>query len=161
MLERSLGKGCWVDYEKIPDCPICHKPNSDDSFACCDEHELEYKTELRKKVRQVQAENSRKMWKDPEVRNRISEANIGKKHVSTGIWITNGKENKMIKNNELENYLEQGWAMGRGSNYTDKKIIYPKMAWVCNENEVLRIRAEKVEDYLKNGYITGRVWKVK
>lgn len=166
MLERSLGKGCWVGYEKIPDCPICHKPNSDDSFACCKEHEADYKAELREKVKQVQAKNSKNMWKKPEVRNKISEANIGKKHASNGIWITNGIENRMIKHDELESYLKLGWKKGRiaTSGWKQSEEVKQKLSerrkqccYVYNDTiDCKEIKKEELEEYLANGWKQGR-----
>lgn len=166
MLERSLGKGCWTDYEKIPDCPICHKPNSEESFACCKEHETEYKAELRKKVKQVQAKNSRNMWKNQEVRNKILEANIGKKHTSNGTWITNGTENKMIKEEELTDYLNQGWKKGRiaTSGWKQSEEVKQKLSerrrqscYVYNDTvDCKEIKREELEEYLANGWKKGR-----
>lgn len=166
MLERNLGKGCWADYEKIPNCPICHKPNSEESFACCKKHEAEYKVELREKVRQVQAKNSKNMWKNPEVRNRISEANIGKKHASNGTWITNGTENKMIKLDELKSYLNQGWKKGRiaTSGWKQPEEVKQKISerrkqscYVYNDTvDCKEIRKEELEEYLANGWKKGR-----
>lgn len=166
MLERNLGKGCWTDYEKISDCPICHKPNSEDSFACCEQHEIKYKAELREKVKRVQAKNSKNMWKKPEVRNKISEANIGKKHASNGIWITNGAENKMIKSDEIENYLKQGWKKGRiaTSGWKQPEEVKQKISerrrqscYVYNDTvDCKEIKKEELEEYLANGWKKGR-----
>ena len=166
MLERNLGKGCWTDYEKIPKCPICHRPNSEDSFACCKKHETEYRAELREKVKLVQAENSKNMWKNPEIRNRISEANIGKKHASNGIWITNGKESKMIKEEELENYLVQNWTRGRinEGGWKQPEEVKQKISerrrqscYVYNDIvDCKEIKKEELEEYLANGWKKGR-----
>ncbi len=166
MLERSLGKGCWTDYEKIPDCPICHRPNSEDSFACCKKHELKYKTELREKVKQVQAKNFENMWRNPEIRNKIIKANTGKKHASTGIWITNGTENKMIKKEELENYLEQGWNQGRiaEGGWKQPEAVKQKISerrrqscYVYNDSvDCKEIKKEELKEYLANGWKKGR-----
>lgn len=166
MLERSLGKGCWTGYEKIPDCPICHKPNSENSFACCEKHEIKYKAELREKVKQVQAKNSKNMWKNPEIRNKISEANIGKKHASNGTWITNGSENKMIKNDELKSYLEQGWTKGRiteggwkQSEEFKQKISERRKQSCYVYNDIIdckEILKSELESYLAAGWKRGK-----
>lgn len=166
MLERNLGKGCWTGYEKIPDCPICHKSNSEKSFACCKEHELKYKTELREKVKLYQSKIVKNIWKNPEIRNRIIEANTGKKHASNGTWITNGTENKMIKEEELENYLKQGWKKGRiaTSGWKQSEEIKQKISerrkqscYVYNDAvDCKEIKKEELEEYLANGWKKGR-----
>ena len=166
MLERSLGKGCWTGYEKISDCPICHKPNSEESFACCKEHETEYKNELREKVKQHQLEIIKNNWKNPDVRNRIIEANTGIKHASTGIWITDGIENRMIKEEELNNYLSLGWKKGRigvkGQRHSEefKQKISERRKQSCyvyNDTvDCKEIKKEELEEYLANGWKKGR-----
>ena len=168
MLERSLGKGCWTGYKKISDCPICHKPNSEESFTCCKEHETEYKNELREKVKQHQLEIIKNNWKNPDVRNRIIEANTGIKHASTGIWITDGIENRMIKEEELNNYLSLGWKKGRigvkGQRHSEefKQKISERRKQSCyvyNDTvDCKEIKKEELEEYLANGWKKGRTF---
>lgn len=199
-LKRNLPENYKELYNEIKCCPICSKENSCHSFACCEEHEIEYLKNLRLNIKKNCSKTSKNIWKNPNTREKIISSKTGKKYENfSGTWVTNDKENlrikpeelhkyelagwrkgrnfnlfehdyknkawvnkngepKMIKLNELESYLNSGWERGRG-NYTYKKTAQPKMTWVCNKTEVLRIRTEKVEDYLKNGYIVGRTWK--
>ena len=106
------------------------------------------------------------MWRNPDIRNKIIEANTGKKHASNGIWITNGAKNKMIKKEELENYIEQGWNQGRiaeggwkQSEEFKQKISKRRKqsCYVYNDTvDCKEIRKEELDEYLANGWKKGR-----
>lgn len=52
-----------------------------------------------------------------ETRKKMSEANKGKKRVEGTIWMTNGTETCRIKPEKLQEYLDNGYTLGRYKSY--------------------------------------------
>ena len=60
-------------------------------------------------------------------------------------WMNNGTHEKMIFENEIENYLKNGWSLGRKQKF-----------WIHNELKSKMIFENEIENYLKNGWSLGR-----
>lgn len=164
ILERNLGQGSWVGYIKIVDCPICHQANTKDSFACSDAHEKEYLNKIKLEFKKQRSLDVAKRWEDPEYAKRIIDANTGVAHGSTGIWITNGVDTKMIQESELEKYTNQGWSRGRSNiqgtpqteEYKQKLSERRKNScYVKKDGVVKEIKLAELDTYLSAGWARG------
>ena len=164
ILERNLGQGSWIGYIKIADCPICHQANSETSFACCEAHAEEYLKLKKEEYKKQRALDVAKRWEDPEYAKRISESNTGIVHGSTGIWITNGVDTKMIQESELESYTNQGWSRGRSNiqGYAQTEEYKQKLSerrknscYVKKDGIVKEIKLDELDKYLSEGWERG------
>jgi hypothetical protein len=162
--ERNFGQGSWIGYIKIVDCPICHQANSETSFACCEAHAEEYLKLKKEEYKKQRALDVAKRWEDPEYAKRISEANTGIAHGSTGIWITNGIDTKMIQESELEKYTNQGWSRGRSNiqGYAQTEEYKQKLSerrknscYVKKDGVVKEIKLDELDKYLSEGWTRG------
>ena len=101
--------------------------------------------------------------------SEATKANIGNKNriaQQNRTTITNGKDTKHIKNEELATWLANGWYKGTSQQYTDE--FKQKMSestsnkrWVNNGVETKYINKQELNTYLENGWITGRIYKRK
>lgn len=164
ILERNFGQGSWIGYIKIVDCPICHQANSETSFACCEAHAKEYLKLKKEEYKKQRALDVAKRWEDPEYAKRISEANTGIAHGSTGIWITNGIDTKMIQESDLEKYTNQGWSRGRSGIEAHKQSEEMKVktserrrssCYVKKDGVVKEIKLDELEVYISEGWTRG------
>lgn len=166
ILERNFGKGSWVGYNKISDCPICHKPNNESLFACSEAHETLYLQQIKEKYKLERSKQVKERWQDEEYANRIISANTGVSHGHTGIWVTNGIETKMIQDEELDTYIKEGWKRGRsgivGTPQTEeyKKKLSERRKNSCyvynDEVDCKEIQKSELEDYLSKGWKKGK-----
>lgn len=80
-------------------------------------------------------------------------------------YITDGKNNKLVKQNELENYLSQGWYIGRTFHDPDrgKGISRGKKGTICVEKDgkCCFIKPELLQSYLDQGYFKSSLVKIK
>jgi len=164
ILERNLGQGSWVGYIKIVDCPICHQANSETSFACSEAHEKEYLEKIKNEFRAKRGEEVKARWQNEEYAKRIIDANTGIAHGSTGIWITNGIDTKMIQESELEKYTNQGWSRGRSNiqGYAQTEEYKQKLSerrknscYVKKDGVVKEIKLDELETYISDGWTRG------
>lgn len=164
ILERNLGQGSWIGYIKIVDCPICHQANSETSFACCEAHAEEYLKLKKEEYKKQRALDVAKRWEDPEYAKRIIDANTGIAHGSTGIWITNGVDTKMIQESELEEYTNQGWLRGRSGIEAHKQSEEMKVktserrknsCYVKKDGVVKEVKLDELEVYISEGWTRG------
>ena len=164
ILERNLGIGSWVGYSQIKDCPICHQANTKESFACSDAHEKEYLNKIKLEFKKQRALDVAKRWEDPEYAKRIIDANTGIAHGSTGIWITNGVDTRMIQESELEKYTNQGWSRGRSNiqGYAQTEEYKRKLSerrrnscYVKKDGIVKEIKLAELDSYLSDGWTRG------
>ena len=80
----------------------------------------------------------------------ISKQNIGK--FKDRKWINNGKESKFIKNEEIYQYLSNGWKLGR--NVTRSQYV-----WINNSKQNKMITQTELSIYLNNGWELGMLKK--
>jgi hypothetical protein len=82
-------------YTLLPDCPICHQPNTHESFACCQEHAQEYLNDCKKKSMEIKSQLLSNSWKNRDNTERLKKiGESNKKHINERIWITDGQINK-------------------------------------------------------------------
>lgn len=115
--EKSWEKLRARGMKELCDCPICHKANSTESFACSSEHYEEYLTQCKNQYRELKAMQSANTWKDPNVaaarKSNISKAQQ-EKHYSEGFcWVMNEEKSVRIRKNEVDDYLSKGFTLGR------------------------------------------------
>ena len=113
-----------------------------------------------------------KIFEDENYRKRCSERSKDR------VWINNGTISKMVKNFELENFLKEGWSVGRIMNkvnlgkhaYTEEEkkrksliasIKGKNSIWVHNNLEDRMIQKDQLKEFLENGYSKGRSHKKK
>ena len=113
-----------------------------------------------------------KIFEDENYRKRCSERSKDR------VWINNGTISKMVKNFELENFLKEGWHIGRIMNKSNLgKYEYSEEArkrkalklsirgknsiWVHNDLEDRMIQKDQLKEFLDEGYLEGRSHKKK
>ena len=110
-LQKLLNDGAVI----IKDCPICHNPNSRESFCCCAEHLQQYNEQRRNKVKESKIDEMKKVWATMDNSQRIE--NIKKAgsgpDIGQRIWINNGTDTKNIDVKELDDYKKHGYVKGR------------------------------------------------
>lgn len=114
ILESSKSTDFYTSFIQIQDCPICHNANSDESFACCKEHEEQYLIQKKEEYKNLKAEQTKMSWDRPEDRELRIKNNNGKhgpkeKHM----WITNGEIDKCIL---CTDEIPDGFVRGRSKN---------------------------------------------
>lgn len=125
-------------YSALNKGKSCYRDNSGKIFF------LDVDDELVKKLHLMRVSGWKKGVKMlEETKEKIRQHHIkngtqkGEKNSQFGkIWITNGKKNKSIPNNEIGEYLKNGWIKGRICNDSQKKFLMSE---------------EDVTDYRKNG----------
>lgn len=81
-------------------------------------------------------------------------------------WINNTKENKKVRKEELQIYLERGWTKGRLISKNQIKLMHERIKkyggkdtiWISNEKEQKStyVPKDKLDEFLENGWILGR-----
>ena len=171
--EKSWQDRVSKGFKFIEDCPICHKPNSDDSYACCEEHEKEYLNKLKENVSKVLSEHSAKMGADPEIiakRTATAKQTYSTRNYDGFAWVhKDGETAIQIKKDEVDKYLLEGYKTGRGEvNYVisdemrkekSEKMKLRRHGTIFvygNDRKVKTIKKEEWPEYEKLGYIRGR-----
>lgn len=114
ILESSKNTDFYSNFITIPDCPICHNANSDESFACCKEHEDIYLSQKKEEYKKLKAEQTKTSWNRPEDRElRIKNNNGQHGPKEKHMWITNGEIDKCILCREE---IPDGFVRGRSKN---------------------------------------------
>jgi len=73
--------------------------------------------------------------------------------------MNNGEITKRIHKDEVQNYLNNGWVLGRFSLSTEykekiRKTLQQKI-WIKKDNQNMRITEDQLEEYLDNGWSKG------
>ena len=163
--EKSIFKYLQMGYVQLKDCPICHNANSDESFACCKEHEDIYLSQKKEEYKNLKAEQTKTSWNRPEDRELRIKNNNGKhgpkeKH----IWITNGSEDKLILATEI---IPDGYVAGRSKNipvnpHTEdfRKSVSERRKNSCyvwkGDVSCKEIKKDELEKYLSDGWNKGK-----
>lgn len=96
----------WVTYKENMLNPITRKRNSETQKIV--QGSLEH--------RKLQSDRMKKKYKDnPDLRNKCSEKKIG------CVWITNNDRNKLVKPDDLTNWLSLGYHKGFTQKHRDKQ----------------------------------------
>lgn len=77
------------------------------------------------------------------------------------IWINNGGIKTRVHSEYLQNYLDQGWVLGRDRHHTEefKAQASENMTgrvWVTDGTENAFVKPDDVQDYLDRGWAKGR-----
>lgn len=165
ILESSKSTDFYMSFIQIPNCPICHNANSDESFACCKEHEDIYLSQKREEYKKLKAEQTKTSWNRPEDRElRIKNNNGQHGPKEKHIWITNGSEDKLILATET---IPDGYATGRSKNipinsHTDewRKNMSEHRKSSCyvwkDDISCKEIKKTELEKYLSDGWNKGK-----
>jgi hypothetical protein len=102
---------------------------------------------------QIYEQDFEDMKKDGWERKRIF------RNPSTKNWVTDGKKNRYIEKEEVENFLIQNPNFKRGffANIKKSRASYSTLntKWMTKNDENKAIKLEEIEDYLKNGWSLG------
>lgn len=163
--EKSIFKYLQMGYVQLKDCPICHNANSDESFACCKEHEAQYLSQKKEEYKKLKAEQTKTSWNRPEDRElRIKNNNGQHGPKEKHIWITNGSEDKLILATET---IPDGYVAGRSRNipvnpHTEefKKSVSERRKNSCyvwkDDISCKEIKKDELEKYLSDGWNKGK-----
>lgn len=163
--EKSIFKYLQMGYVQLKDCPICHNANSDESFACCKEHEGIYLSQKKEEYKKLKAEQTKTSWNRPEDRElRIKNNNGQHGPKEKHIWITNGSEDKLILATET---IPDGYVAGRSKNipvnpHTEefKKSVSERRKNSCyvwkDDISCKEIEKDELEKYLSDGWNKGK-----
>jgi hypothetical protein len=154
------------NWKIIENCPICNKSNSRESFACCQEHEIEYIKQLKNLQTKKQSEKLSQIYQNKtEIKKeKLKEAQI--KALKGKKWYTNGKESKFISEQKIEQYKKLNWYEGRHFQTRTKlteeqrKNRIGKVGigiYIHKDNIVKRIKENELEQYLQDGWIKGSI----
>ena len=165
ILEENRNTSFYSNFDVISECPICHKPNSDDSFACCEEHTNQYLIQKKNEYKQLKSKQTKTSWERPEDRElRIKNNNGQHGPKEKHIWITNGIEDKCVP---LANGIPDGYSRGRSNHIPVHQVTdeYKKhmsehrrnSCYVWNDIVPCKeIRKSELDEYLKNGWNRGK-----
>lgn len=163
--EKSIFKYLQMGYVQLKDCPICHNANSDESFACCKEHEAQYLSQKKEEYKKLKAEQTKTSWNRPEDRElRIKNNNGQHGPKEKHIWITNGSNDKLILATET---IPDGYVAGRSKNipvnpHTEefKKSVSERRKNSCyvwkDDISCKEIKKDELEKYLSDGWNKGK-----
>jgi hypothetical protein len=157
-------------------CPICQQPNSETSFACCKEHEIEYLVLLHYKLLEQLKNNyqQKSELEKQQINYKRKISFTGKKHkqetkelMSESAkkswekgrdfsnyggtkWMHKGIIQKMIKKELVDEYLQNGWELGQL-----KQLIQNKK-FIHKDNKEKRVTIDMLNQYLEDGWVLGR-----
>lgn len=124
ILESSRNTNYYSTFDQIENCPICHNANSDESFACCKEHEAQYLSQKKEEYKKLKAEQTKTSWNRPEDRElRIKNNNGQHGPKEKHMWVTNGKIDKCILCTEE---IPDGFVRGRSKNIPLNRYVLAK-----------------------------------
>lgn len=165
ILESSRNTNYYSTFDQIENCPICHNANSDESFACCKEHEEQYLIQKKEEYKNLKAEQTKTSWNRPEDRElRIKNNNGQHGPKEKHIWITNGSEDKLILATET---IPDGYVAGRSKNipvnpHTEefRKSVSERRKSSCyvwkGDISCKEIKKDELEKYLSDGWNKGK-----
>jgi hypothetical protein len=165
ILESNKNTNYYKTFTIIPDCPICHNPNSETSFACCKEHEEQYILQKKQEYKTLKAEQTRESWTRQEDRELRIKNSLGK-NTEKGrfFWATNGVEDIQIFKGED---IPDGYIRGRSKNiptpnHTDesKRKQSERRKNCCyvwrDDVSCKEIQKSELDEYLSQGWHRGR-----
>ena len=124
ILESSRNTNYYSTFDQIENCPICHNANSDESFACCKEHEDIYLSQKKEEYKRLKAEQTKTSWnrsEDRELRIKNNNGQHGPKEKH--MWVTNGEIDKCILCTEE---IPDGFVRGRSKNVPLNRYVLAK-----------------------------------
>lgn len=167
--EKSWQKYLDKGYKKLDSCPVCGEVYSEQSFACCAEHEQQYLNKCKEDYKQLKADQSKAMWTDDSLKAKISssiKSTHDTKHFSEGyIWMNNGSKSIRVKNFEKDSFKSQGYVEGRlklgkfDITEDQREKMAKRMAdqqknmiSVCKDGKHIRILKTNLDKYLQEGF---------
>ena len=113
------------EFSVIPDCPICHAPNSPDNFCCGEEHWDQFERERLTKMSEARSALISSTWEDESV-SANRKANISKAYavrrelqargkLDKYLWVSDigTKHELQVPSSSVPEYLEKGYELGR------------------------------------------------
>lgn len=129
--------------------------------------------ETRRKISEHNARARLGVEVSEEIKKKISEAKKGKPGKAKGkVHITNGVQDKMVYLNEVNNYLLDGWWLGRkkfskeaceniSKGHKGKSTYNKGYKWVNNGCIDKCVPQSELDNFLNNGWTMGMVHKIK
>lgn len=113
------------EFSVIPDCPICHAPNSPDNFCCSEEHWDQFEADRLTKMSEAQSAFVASTWEDESV-SANRKANISRAYavrrelqargkLDKYLWVSDigTKHELQVPSSSVPEYLEKGYELGR------------------------------------------------
>ena len=161
ILEENKNGKTYSKYQIMERCPICKNPNSEKSFACCEEHKTLYLQQIKEKnsIRQ------KEVCKKYDLAEKMKNTNKKRIYPKDKVWVKKDNESKVINKNELNDYLSKGWEKGRiveGHPATENQKLKlserrKNTCYIYNEETPAKeIKLEELELYLSQGWKKGR-----
>ena len=161
ILEENKNGKTYSKYQIMERCPICKNPNSEKSFACCEEHKTLYLQQTKEKnsIRQ------KEVCKKYDLAEKMKNANKKRIYSKDKTWVKKDNESKVINKNELNDYLSKGWEKGRiveGHPATENQKLKlserrKNTCYIYNDEVPAKeIKLEELEFYLSQGWKKGR-----
>lgn len=95
--------------------------------------------------------------RDEKFRKDVGARNIGNKHCLGRKWVNKDGVCKTIKQEEIENYLSDGWELGRKNATWMKGNKYgADRKWINKEGKTKMVFTNEIENYLSDGWKLGR-----
>lgn len=71
-------------------------------------------------------------------------------------WMNNGEKDTRVSFNQIENYLNNGWKLGRiFSPNKGKQNLTKKLFWINKNNINKRIPEDQIDEFIKIGWSSG------
>lgn len=160
ILKENKNSKTYDKYQIMESCPICKNPNSETSFACCEEHKQLYIQQNKEKLSEIKKETCKKY----DLARKMNESSTHTGMLDK-IWIKKDNESKVINKNDLNDYLIQGWIEGRileshPASENQKLKLSKRRKNTCyiynDEVPAKEIKLEELEQYLSQGWKRGR-----
>jgi hypothetical protein len=106
----------------------------------------------------ISAKNGHKHKKQTEEhKKKIRDSQIGK------IWIYKNNKSKKTTKENVENYLENGWSLGRNYEnlFEGKRNTGKNKKWLNKDNIEKYVKTEDVQQFLNDGWVFGRCKSLK
>lgn len=142
------------EFSVIPDCPVCHAPNSADNFCCSDEHWDEFERLRKEAMSRAQSEFVSSSWKDESVAEArkagVSSAFAKRREMREAgeldayVWVKNdslGVESQ-VPESDVSEYEESGYVRGRLGFSAEARANMGRDAGFSWSEESLRKREE-------------------
>ena len=110
-----------------------------------------------KKAKRI--ENSKKNWESEEYRKQrlqTLQETCATRTLRKKVWIHTAEETIMVYQDELDNYLNEGYQEGRGESLK-KRGRQGKSYWVNNGTESKMLREDKALELLEQDWVKGRL----
>lgn len=99
-----------------------------------------------------------------ESRKKMSNSKIGNSNNggcnASRVWINNGVKSKLINKDDVDSYLNDGYALGRLKSTANYNELYKNRVFIHNDNHEKYVSKNEVDNFLDDGWKIGRLMSV-